>query len=377
MKFQSTLAVAALGALTVTASAQQTPSVVWEERNATQVNILRAIAWSPDGATLATGAGDVNLAMGNRGELTFWNAMTGQLINRVTQFDSFSIRRLNDLVYHPSGDWVATAEGQGPQSSWAINGASSRFAAPGGEHQMSYPVQSSAMEGIEISPDGTLLARAQWDNPEVWVVNADTGQIVHRWTAHSGGVTAVKFSPDGQYLATGGKADNTVRIWRLSDRSLVQQFEPTGQTAWGALSIAFSPDGQLITAANRGYGQRFRLWRISDGELLFAADPVEYLAHARVRFTSDGKHLVMSERSSQPSQPWVGRIRFLNVPSLELKADWHFTQGSPNNGVTGFDLSPNGDYIAFTQWDGILSMALNPVGGRDRPRNIPGRDRDR
>jgi WD40 repeat protein len=368
MKIYHSLALAAFVAAGTCAIAQQTPNVLWHEPNPTISNFLRTVAWSPDGTILASGGGDVSTSMGNRGDLVFWNSMTGGLIQRVTEWDGLRIRRLNDIVFHPSGTWVATAEGQGPNSTWAISGQSARHSVPAGEREMFYPVQPSAMVGIDISSDGTLLARAQHDNREVWVVDANSGNVVFQWEAHSHGVRAVKFSPDNQHLATAGRFDGTIRIWRLSDQQLVRGFPAVGSNSGSEGTIAFSPDGQLIAGAVEGYDQPFRLWRVSDGQLLWSSNSIGYLAQSRVRFTPDGRYLVMGERSSEPNSSWMGRIRFLNVASGTVEADWHFT-GIPNNGVTDFDLSPLGDYIAFSQYTAGLTVAANPVHNPTRGPN--------
>jgi WD40 repeat protein len=357
MRFTHWLASAAILATGVAAQAQQTPTVLWRNVRATDAQFLRTVVWSPDGLLLASGAGNVSVVLGNVGELTLWRSMDGQLLNRRSRN---SILRLNGLVFHPSGHWIFTAEGQGPDSTWAVSGRSSRLTVPELEREIFYPVQPSAMVGIEISPDGTLLARAQWDNREVWIVDALTGDVVHSWVAHDHGVTAVKFSPDGQYLATGGRQDDALRIWRLSDQSLVREFPSAGQLGFGAISIAFSPNGEFIASASEGYGQRFRMWRVIDGQLLFETDPIDYLAEGRVRFTPDGRHVAFAERSYATSEPWSGRMRFLDVAGRQVKVDWRFPDAA---GVTDFDFSPNGRYLAISEYHGILSVVLNPASG--------------
>jgi WD40 repeat protein len=363
------LGIAALAGATASLSAQQGPNIIWQQTNAHQINFLRTVIWSPDGQMIAAGGGDVSTSFGNRGELTYWSAASGQLLKRITGFE-VRLDRLNDLVFHPSGNWIVTAEGQGPSSQWAVNARSARFPVLNQIEELSYPVQSSMMPRIDISPDGALLARAQWMNPEVWVVDFTTGSIVYQWVAHNSGVTAVAFSPDGQYLATGGMPDNTVRIWRLSDQTLVKEFAPLETpypwARYGALAIAFSPDGQFLASVNEGYDQAFRVWRLSDDTEVFRSENIYQIVHGRVRFTSDSRFLVASERSSSPNTSWVGRIRFVRIADGAVLHDWPFTQGGANNGVTDFDLSPDNTRIAIAEFNRTLTVAENPVFGASR-----------
>ena len=53
------------------------------------------------------------------------------------------------------------------------------------------------------------------------------GNLVHTLTGHSGAILTVKFSSDGQYLATGGK-DKTIKLWDVASGNLLRTF--TGHT---------------------------------------------------------------------------------------------------------------------------------------------------
>jgi WD40 repeat protein len=73
----------------------------------------------------------------------------------------------------------------------------------------------------------------------------------------------VVFSPDGYGrsaaapLLASGSADNTVRLWRVSDGALLRTLEGhTGSVA----SAAFSPDGRLL--ASGSIDGTVRLWGV-------------------------------------------------------------------------------------------------------------------
>src|SRR5438045_8662277 len=54
---------------------------------------------------------------------------------------------------------------------------------------------------------------------------------------------SVAFTPDGQYLATGG-VEPAVKIWRVADGSLVKTLPQTMGATW----VAISRDGQYLAS---------------------------------------------------------------------------------------------------------------------------------
>jgi WD40 repeat protein len=70
----------------------------------------------------------------------------------------------------------------------------------------------------------------------------------------------VAFSPDGQVLAA-ANVDGALRLWRAADGQLLQVFvHPSGVT-----SVAFSPDGAWLVSGSYDGGVRF--WRVKGGAL--------------------------------------------------------------------------------------------------------------
>ena len=106
-----------------------------------------------------------------------------------------------------------------------------------------------------LAPTASASPPAAGDSTvRVW--DADTGQPIGQpLTGHTGRVTSVAFSPDGQRIAS-GSGDKTVRLWDADTG------QPIGQPLTGhtdaVYSVAFSPDGTRIVSGSAD--KTLRLW---------------------------------------------------------------------------------------------------------------------
>ena len=136
---------------------------------------------------------------------------------------------------------------------------------------------------VAFSPDGSLVASGSADQTvRVWRV-ADRSPLWAWNTQHA--ATAVAFASHGYVLASAAD-DARVRLWRVSDGTLLETF--SGHES-GVLAVAFAPDGYLL--ASGGSDCTVRLWRTIDrvalGALQGHTGPVRAVA-----FSPDGRTLV-------------------------------------------------------------------------------------
>ncbi|HEX8438331.1 WD40 repeat domain-containing protein [Archangium sp.] len=76
------------------------------------------------------------------------------------------------------------------------------------------------------------------------LVDAATGQVLRKWTAHRGVVATAGISPDGRALASGGW-DKRLYLWREGQETPVAE----RKFGWSVRRVRFSPEGRRVGVA--------------------------------------------------------------------------------------------------------------------------------
>lgn len=195
---------------------------------AAHLSLVEAMAFSPDGATLATGSFR---------EVTLWNVPAGTVRRRVAGFRD----RVVALAFSPDGKLLAAGGGV-PSEDGEIKlldpGTGRTVRELAGAH-------SDTVFGVAFSPDGTKLATAGADK-FVRLFAAADGRPLQFFEGHTQHVMDVGFTPDGKRLVSAG-ADNVVKVWDIDTGEKVRDL--TGHTKQ-VTRLAFAPKaGTFLTAS--------------------------------------------------------------------------------------------------------------------------------
>jgi len=141
-----------------------------------------------------------------------------------------------------------------------------------------------------FSADGSRIVTGSLDGwVKVW--SARNGEQLSQF-AHGGEglvtpVYCVAFSPDGQYVASGGSSDDRkVHVWNLETRQ--EKFTPL-EHGDGIASICFSRDGRFIVTAS--WDTTVRIWNATTGKAI--NPPLKHSGKAmHACFSSDAKRVL-------------------------------------------------------------------------------------
>jgi len=223
---------------------------------------VQAVAYSPDGKTIAAGATD--------GTIRLWNA-TSHTLRQTIRTDAPAVAT---LAFSPDGKQIAAIDGTAVDLWDVATGQRVRHLDEGAQ-----PL------ALAYAPDGALLAIARADG--MVTLLATTGNAAPRTLA--GGQTSLRvvaFAADGFTVAAGGD-DGQVHLWETVSGTTTRTL---GVEGGAVLALAFSARGLLAAGSAGG---TVALWHVATGEraqtLATGRDAVHGLA-----FSGDGARLFVA-----------------------------------------------------------------------------------
>ncbi len=340
---------------------------------------VRAIAFSPDGRTLASA--DFN------GAIQLWDTHARRQLGPPLLGHTSEVW---SVAFSPGGNTLASASHDGTVRLWEV---------PSGKSLGRLPIENAGVvTSVAFSPDGrTLAVGGHGGRLQLWDVR-ERRPLGPPLRGHTDRIVSVAFSPDGHTLAS-GSFDHTVRLWNVATRTplgppLVGHRSEVASVAFGAggrmlvssgldgtlrlwdvrrrmplgppirtgsgeiWSVAFSPDGR--TLASSGFDRKVRLW---DTRTRRPVGP-PLIGHTRavvaVAFSSDGRTLA--------SAGYDGTVRTWDLGRHGLGAPL----GRHTGRVTGVVFGPDGRTVASAGFDGAVRLwdvrehrAVGRLGDKD------------
>jgi WD40 repeat protein len=219
----------------------------WDEDE--RVNLIRRLAFLPDGRTLITVANQVSA----------WDFETGKRLFGTGCIDISGLAVGADAGFLAAGLWRS--------------GMVATFDRASGKPLTAWQAQDCDIENLAMSRAGDMLVTVGEDGvARAW--DPARQQLRAKWAAHASRIWSIAMSPDGRTLVTGAN-DGLVKIWDVSALTacptaappqplLVMPIRKRFQGHTGSvLTVAFSADGK--TLASGGHDRAIRLWDVATG----------------------------------------------------------------------------------------------------------------
>jgi WD40 repeat protein len=199
--------------------------------------------------------------------------------------------KVNQMVFSPDRQTLATASADGTIRLWALNPQTVYNTVLQPSQILTWaenPTQGSAnLTSVAFSPDGKQVAAIAENSPQVKVWSVESGMMVLNHLSGLTAVTQVMFSPNGEWIIATHR-DRAVSIWKADTGQLLARLPQSGDIN----SIQLSSDGQfLFSSSLSGAAQ---LWRLK-------ADAQTVKPQQIARFTLNG----LTQAEFSPSGRWI------------------------------------------------------------------------
>lgn len=202
---------------------------------------VATVAYSPDGALLASGADDSKVKV--------WSLASGFCFVTFTDHAA----PVTGVAWLPSGNAVLSCSLDGTVRAFDLVRYRNFRTCTSPR-----PVQFTC---LAVDPSGEVVCAGSQDTFEIFVWSVQTGRLLEVLSGHEGPVAGLAFSPTGPLLAS-ASWDHTLRTWDVFAGKGGIEVLPH---AHDVLAVAFRPDGKQLACATLD-GQ-LHLWHPLEGEL--------------------------------------------------------------------------------------------------------------
>jgi WD40 repeat protein len=303
------------------------------------VGVVSAVAFSPDGKTLASASADKTVKL--------WDVETEEL--RATL--SGHTDAVSCVDFSPDGRTLASGGHDSDVRLWDV---------ATGEPKAILSAHRGKVRCVVFSPDGTRLASGGEDMTiRLW--NVRTGQLTATLQGHSRPVLCLAFSPKGDVLAS-GSGDQSVRLWSVANGmdqtpALFERREKRGRI----VSIVFSPDGDELAFATPDF---VSIWELSRPEHRFSLAArhrgsiwlAQYSPQGTLLATANGANDVRSRafrrKKGSPDSSKENVIRLWDAATGHERGSLSGHRGP----VRALDFSPDGKFLASGSADKTVKI---------------------
>lgn len=295
-------------------------------------DVVRGLAFTPDGAVLAVAIGNFE-----HFGVYLWDVPNEQLL--------YPLDGHTDIVWNvafsPDGNLLASVSSDKTAKIWDWRSKTLL-------KSLDFPGE---VVSVAFSPDGRTLAVGGVDEPvnriqnaAVWTYSVGSWQLLRKFPEYMN-IAAMAYSPKGGIIIGGGTSRN-VQVWNASDGDSLFTLNHAHQVS----RVAISPDGSTVATAtceivtypectNGGVW----LWELPTGKLKpqKLAGFADFVEH--VIFTADGSLLIAASRD--------GTLRFYETSKYQSLLEY-----TTPGGISALALSPDSGLLATGNSDGEVYL---------------------